>query len=334
MERLILPDMETVTLSGNAAEKLLRSGDGDAALLYLYILKHNGAFAESQAEKAMHMDRGRISRALGVLTKLGLVSGHVGVSDLPARTDRAAPPPRTEEIPQYTAADIKREMEQGAAFRGLVEEVQKKLGRLLSADDLTKLFGMYNSLGLPPEVILLLVSHCVAEYREKYGGARVPTMRYIEKAAYAWEREEILSIEQAERYLVRRKKEKTVSGEIRRALGITDRGFTPTEQRYVSGWIRMGFLPDAVEIAFDRTVVNTGKLSWGYMNSILESWHGRNIHTPEEIEKYDTKQSGGTAPRQGKPRPDAPAAGWAEKSAPSSEDIRRMKRLLDEIKNG
>ena len=69
------------------------------------------------------------------------------------------------------------------------------------------------------------------------------------------------------------------------------------------------------------------------MNSILESWHGRNIHTPEEIEKYDTKQSGG-APRQEQARADASAAGWAEKDAPSSEDIRRMKRLLNEIKNG
>jgi DNA replication protein DnaD len=49
----------------------------------------------------------------------------------------------------------------------------------------------------------------------------------------------------------------------------------------------MGFSPEAVSIAYDRTVLKTGALKWPYLNSILKSWHQKGLHTPEEIETGD-----------------------------------------------
>ena len=41
-------------------------------------------------------------------------------------------------------------------------------------------------------------------------------------------------------------------------------------------------------LAFERTCLKTGGLKWNYMNSILKSWHEKNLHTPQEIAQGDT----------------------------------------------
>jgi hypothetical protein len=62
-------------------------------------------------------------------------------------------------------------------------------------------------------------------------------------------------------------------------LQINGRALTQTEQKYIESWLDMGFGPDALEIAYDKTVVKTGRLQWKYMDSIVNSWHGKNLHT-------------------------------------------------------
>ena len=56
------------------------------------------------------------------------------------------------------------------------------------------------------------------ECRRRYGPARTPTMRYIEKAAYTWEREGIFSIDAAEDYLKRLSLKKGRAHEIKACL--------------------------------------------------------------------------------------------------------------------
>ena len=42
---------------------------------------------------------------------------------------------------------------------------------------------------------------------------------------------------------------------------------------------------DMVKNAYELTVNQTAKLSFAYMNKILESWAKSNIHTPQDIGK-------------------------------------------------
>ena len=84
----------------------------------------------------------------------------------------------------------------------------------------------------------------------------------------------------------------------------------------------MGFDTEALELAYDRTVIKTGNLSWAYMNSIIKSWHSKNLHTLSEITMGDAPKG---AKKQRKP-----SAG----SAPTREEYERMKRYLEKIKQG
>ena len=42
-------------------------------------------------------------------------------------------------------------------------------------------------------------------------------------------------------------------------------------------------------MAYERTCLNTGGLSWAYMNKILQRWHEAGLHTAEAIQSGDRK---------------------------------------------
>ena len=132
--RFYLPGAETVTLTGAVVDKLVRRGDGDAALLYIYILKTRAVPSLEEAAAALGRTPEEIESSMRVLRSIGLVMGG----------DPEPPPPvQKDELPEYTAEDIRRELKNGSEFAVLADEVQKCLGKLLSSDDLMKLFGIY-----------------------------------------------------------------------------------------------------------------------------------------------------------------------------------------------
>ena len=51
--------------------------------------------------------------------------------------------------------------------------------------------------------------------------------------------------------------------------------------------VDLGFETDAILMAYDRTVTQTGGLKWPYMNKIIHNWHDKGLHTPEEIQAGD-----------------------------------------------
>ena len=71
---LRLPQEESVVLSQAAASRLIRRGDGDAALLYIAVLRSRGAGDEASLGAALGWPADRVRRAFAVLAGEGLVS--------------------------------------------------------------------------------------------------------------------------------------------------------------------------------------------------------------------------------------------------------------------
>ena len=82
---------ESVTVTAQAAKRLLERGDGDAALLYLALLRHHGNAAPRSLAGELRWDRLRIEAAEKTLRELGLVA--------PAAED--LPPEPADERPSY-----------------------------------------------------------------------------------------------------------------------------------------------------------------------------------------------------------------------------------------
>ena len=308
---------------------LLSAGSGEAALVYLYLLRHDSRCDPASAARELHRSERDIRSALDELERMGLLQTE---SDPPApapiapaeKAPTRAPLP-ADELPSYTTEEIIARAGSDTSFSALVQEAQGLFGRTLSGPELSDLFTIYDYLAMPPDVILLLLHHCQDDAMKRH--RRPPSFRVICREAFAWHNEGLTDYESAERHLADRARLDSAMGEARQRLGLADRTLSPTERDYLTGWLKLGFPPDSLVEAYDRTVTNTGGLKWAYMNGILLSWHEKNLHTPAEIRRGDprkapTERKSGSAAKH-----DAPAA-------PDRTALERMKKLQEKIRNG
>lgn len=294
-----------------ARDKLIAAHDGDTALLWLWLCR-SGVYNGDRAAEELCRTLGEMDRAYEKLCRMGLY---------PITPDRKETPSSpAEELPQYTVNDVLRRSSEDGSFKAVLQEAERVLGRSLSSPDMKILFGIYDYLALPTEVIFVLLNYCTELYRQKYGPGRLPSMRSIEKEAYSWANNEILTLEQAEEFIEESRSRRSRAEEVKAALGIRGRELTPTERKYVFSWLDMGFSVDALSVAYDRTVTNTGSLKWNYMNKIVSSWHQKGIHTVQEIEEKDRRT----------PTP----AKNTEPNAPASQaELARLRSIYEKVKN-
>lgn len=327
---------EAFTLTSQTIDKLIRAGDGDAALLYLYILRTRGRSTDEQAAAALRKGKGWVASATALLSRLGLIEVDAGLDNAVT----AEVPAPIDEAPGHTQEEVIDAINSGSDFTVVVEETKRRLGKALTADEMLRLYGIYETLRMPPEVILLLITHCISECR-LHGDGRAPSVKYIEKAAYTWEREGIFTIERAEEYLKALETKKSAQGKIKQILQIRDREFSETEKHYVDGWLKMGFELDAIELAYDKTIINTGKLAFPYMDTILKKWDAKGIHTAKQAQEKDKR--GGSGGTQGDDRSGQSAPAYSARTGrgqaqgqkhgePSRDEIERMRRLREKMK--
>ena len=262
-----------VHISRDDVRKLLATASPDAAMVYLYIACGNRV---EEAEQAMKMSAGRLSCAVATLRQMGLW-------EEPKKT--VIP---LGERPNYTEHDVLEAMEGDFDFRILYGEVQRVLGKSLNTEELKILLGFTRYLGLSPDVISVLVNFCKDRQRQK-GLSRAPSLRSIEKEAYAWAEKGIDTMEEAAAYIQNQNQYNTRMAHIKHLLQIRGRRLTAAEERYAYQWSEMGFDDEAIGMAYERTCINTGGLKWPYMNSILKRWHEAGLHTADQIRSGDAK---------------------------------------------
>ena len=289
-----------LSLSVEEVDKLLREKDGRCALVYLALLRAGGK--PFPAERVGLTER-ELRQTLERLCALGLVSAAGKAAPDSAKRGKEATPadkPGTAEpklvpaaeLPQYTAEDIASRMLSDAPMQTVRREAEQLYGRKLTTPEMNMLLGLRDYLGLPADVLMELIHYVFQEYRAERGHAGTPTMRRIEKEAYAWADQEIHTTAQAEEYLQRRQARRELAQQVLEVLQIHDRAPSRTERGYITSWLDMGFGTDAIAEAYDRTVVATGARKWAYLNRILMSWHEKGLHTPEEIEAGDPRAAG------------------------------------------
>ena len=264
---------DSVTLSQNDMRKLLSAASPDAALLYLYILAGNDV---RNAEQELRLNPSRLSVALATLRQLDLTREE--------RSSHIAPGER----PSYTEQDVLSAMDTDSSFRGLYGEVQRLLGRALNTEELKILLSFTNYLGLPGDVIAVLICYCKDRARQK-GLTRNPSLRTIEKEAYAWAERGIDTLEEAAAYIQTQNVRNSRLARLMNLLQIRGRKLTAAEERYAQSWLEMGVEEEMIAMAYERTCLNTGGLNWKYMDKILQRWHEQGMRTAEEVRTGDRK---------------------------------------------
>ena len=262
---------EALSIPAADVRRLLSAANPDAALLYIYLKSENSL--ESAAEE-LQVSPARISCAAAVLRQLGLWS------------DEKPHKVMTGERPDYSERDVLSAMDSDMDFRSLYGEIQRQMGRTLNTEELKILLGFTRYLGLSPEVISMLVCFCRERARQK-GSSRNPSLRTIEKEAYAWAERGIDSMEEAAAYIQSQNVRNSRLGRLMGILQIRGRNLTNAEERYAQSWLDMGFEESAIADAYERTCLNTGGMNWAYMNKILQRWHEAGLHTAEAVKNGD-----------------------------------------------
>ena len=264
---------EELKISQKDMRLLLSAASPDAALLYLYTRSGND-WKNAGAE--LHMNESRLGCAEATLRQLGLM--------LDDRVSHIAPGER----PSYSERDVLQAMDGDGDFRSLYGEVQCQLGRSLNTEELKILLGFVRYLGMTPELVSVLVCYCKDRARRK-GNLRNPSLRTIEKEAYAWAERGIESVEDAAAFI---QKENVRNSRISRLMGLLQihgRSLTGAEERYAKAWLDMDLSEELISMAYERTCLNTGGLNWAYMNKILQRWHDHGLRTAEDVRTGDRK---------------------------------------------
>ena len=264
---------DTLTISRSDVQKLLSAASPDAALLYIFLSSGN---RPEEASKNLNMSQSRVQCAGATLRQLGLWQE-----------------PHREHIlsgerPAYTEQDVLQAVDGDMDFRSLRGEVQRVLGRALNVEELKILLSFVRYLGLPGDVISVLVCYCKERARQR-GSTRNPSLRTIEKEAYAWAERGIDTVEEAAAFISAQNIRNSRLHRLMERLQIRGRSLTPAEERYAISWLEMGFEDEVISMAYERTCLNTGGLNWAYMNKILQRWQEQGLRTAEAIQSGDRK---------------------------------------------
>lgn len=181
--------------------------------------------------------------------------------------------------PTLTPGEIVKAAGENPALQELLNEAQVAFGRTLSHKDdelLANLVGFY---GMPPEIILMILTFAKSE-KEK-GSLISPS--YIYKIVENWLDEGIVTVALAEEKL------RAVEGSNRLWREISARcalkkTLTPRQAARVAEW-QADFSNPVILMAADAMMENAEKPSFNYLDTTLINWKKQGIKTEADVEK-------------------------------------------------
>lgn len=176
----------------------------------------------------------------------------------------------------YSSADIAGRIKEDPALSYLFGEAQTLYGRPLRNPESQLVISLVDYYGLPADVSALLLKYCFSIDKTAQG--------YIKSVAQTWSDEGITDAESADKMLARLERANAVEEILRKGMGLQTK-FVKPQLEYIRKWTEeWGFSTDMILLAHEFSQTNTGKLSFPYINKILENWRGAGIYTAEAAE--------------------------------------------------
>lgn len=182
--------------------------------------------------------------------------------------------------PAYSPAQINDTLQRNPELKELYTYAEQKMGNILSNSEIRTLYSLYDWLKLPVEVIVMLFEYC-----DSLGKLN---LRYIERVAISWADQGILSVEAAEDFFQKKEQQKQRAAQFMQMSG-QDRALTEREQQYLDGWAGK-FDFSVIQVAYEQMILNIGKISFPYMDTVLANWEKKGVATAadaaKEVEEY------------------------------------------------
>ena len=200
--------------------------------------------------------------------------------------------------PVYGVEELEMYQKQSKDIKELFKHAEESMGKLLTYNDLNVIFGFYDWLRLPIDVIERIFTYCADNDHHD--------LRYIEKIAVDWAEHQIDSIEKAEAYV------QTFNHDYREIIKALGGSGSPSasQKRYIDKWLNTFKMPiEVIQEACDIAAVQLGRPKISYVDKIMEDWNKKNIRTVEDIKRersaylQNKKQNAGTGQASGTTQP-------------------------------
>ena len=231
----------------------------------------------------------------GVVSVEGVASPTVTVTAPPAQAAAAPPPVTLPEMPTAATRPSRSQVLEVQAsderFAFLLQTAEAKLGKSLSPADMAVYLYLYRDIGLPPEVIVMIIGYAVKNDKAK--------LSYIEKTALNWADAGIKTMDAADKHLCYLERCETAFAQLNERLSLGVARPTLSQKQAACRWVYDWALPsDVIETAVRYTIDKIGKFQASYTDRVLERLHALDITTVDaaraelEPKKAAPKHSG------------------------------------------
>lgn len=221
-------------------DNYMAGANGDFVKVYLYLVRHGMASQIEEIADALHLTERDVRRAIAYWEERDLLAAE-------------------EDVPQTCSEEELEALSENDEFRALLYGLQQYLNRTFTKEDGDIVAFLYEKLKMPADLIEYIFELC----RQK----GKTNLRYIEKVAQDWHKRGIMTVEAAQNDSVIFAQEISRVG---KSFGIKGRDLAPSELAYITRWFKEEkHSMDEVEQACAKTILNTGKASFAYADSVL-----------------------------------------------------------------
>ncbi len=243
----------------------------DLRVLIMLIAMEDGQGIEPKTLNHFNITEGEFNASLAFWQERDILPKDI------VEKGQIAPPERDfTKLPTYNVGDVAKKMDDDETVQWLLLEGEKILGKTLTNTEITTIYGIYDWLKLPPPVIIMLMNFCGMQNKKN--------IKYIEKTAIEWSKQNISTLVEADKYIAAFKKKKDFTFRLRGILQITERELTPKEKAFVAKWEESGISDELITLAYEKTVANTGKVAFAYMDKIIDSWAEKGITDSKQVD--------------------------------------------------
>lgn len=203
---------------------------------------------------------------------------------------KVAPP----KAPKPDRTEVARRGLESPEIAFLLNESQKKFGRMLKQSESSVLVWLYDDLGLDAALILMVI-----EYALQAGRCNIS---YIEKVAKDWSENGVETISDAEARIVELNNARSAWNVMRLAFGLDMRAPSEAEAKLAKQCVLEWKMERALlKKAYDSCVDSIGRYKASYIKTILTSWHKKGVKKIADLENLsDDKKESTKASRSGK----------------------------------
>lgn len=277
-----LPEKQVRIITCDTIDKLIALGNGEVALLYLYLLRHENNTNSETAAQELHFSQEQLEQAFFTLRNINLSAGReTKVTATPAK--------KIEKAPQYKPEELNKARHDDPEFATVCQVAESQFGKILKLTQMRCLFQAYDYFGLNAETLIELLAYLKKE-RETV------TTVHIRNEAADWAEMRITSAQDAQNYILYLKGTHPLRETIYQIFGIVPQNASLTEKKICIFVQIHDFSEELVTYAVKLAVKKTGEKNIKYIWGILKNWEDKGIHTMEMLTALE--QEPHTSPRQ------------------------------------